>query len=244
MNKLQISDEIKMAVQEAMREDKRKRLKRNLILFLGLAIFLPATIWAAAIVIPNRFSDGDTLSAGKLNDNFDSLGSGLNALDPTNWSSSTSGVITYSGKIIVKGEQTTVDSSGNNRLWGQGRPNAVRYGTTGIEAGLCSNGSFRFGLSRGYTSWAGAASQCGKNTWVCTETERGAAVCDTTRPDSAVDAVFCNNTANDRPSNNHEGYIADVDSSSTRYIKGVNEQGVLVAGAEDCELRPVWCCSE
>lgn len=58
------------------------RLKKKWFLFgLGLALCLPLAIYAANITKPHIFADGDTLSATKLNENFDALYTKINALD-------------------------------------------------------------------------------------------------------------------------------------------------------------------
>jgi len=50
------------------------RIRRKRLIFWAIGfVFVPLTLWAAAIVKPNTFSDGDTLSAAKLNDNFDTI---------------------------------------------------------------------------------------------------------------------------------------------------------------------------
>jgi len=73
MNEIHISEEVQAAVQEALRFEMRKRFRRNLLILTGAVVFVPFSVWAAAIAIPNAFNDGDTLSASKLNDNFNAL---------------------------------------------------------------------------------------------------------------------------------------------------------------------------
>ena len=80
-NKIEISAEIKAAVKQAMAAEKRRQLRLKLILIGAVAIFSPVIIYAASIAIPHRFSDGDTLSAAKLNENFDTLTTKVNSLD-------------------------------------------------------------------------------------------------------------------------------------------------------------------
>lgn len=58
------------------------KLKRKWFLLGSLTVLLvPLTIWAATITKPHTFSDGDTLSASKLNENFDTLYTRVNELD-------------------------------------------------------------------------------------------------------------------------------------------------------------------
>jgi len=73
MKRIEITDELKEVVKYAVDEEiKRRRRKLFQKIMLGI-LFLPFAIWAASIAIPNRFSDGDTLSASKLNENFDTV---------------------------------------------------------------------------------------------------------------------------------------------------------------------------
>lgn len=54
-------------------------LRRRQMLWLGALV--GAALFAAAIAKPHTFSDGDTLSASKLNENFDALYAKMNELD-------------------------------------------------------------------------------------------------------------------------------------------------------------------
>lgn len=76
MTEEEIEKRIKMGISAEM-----TRLRRKRMLFWGFAaIFVPLTLWAAAIVKPHSFNDGDTLSATKLNENFDTLFAKVNEL--------------------------------------------------------------------------------------------------------------------------------------------------------------------
>ncbi len=62
--------------------EKRKRQKR--IAWLGVLFVIPVGLWAAT-VIPNGFTDGDTLSAAKLNENFQALAAKIDAMEGKSW---------------------------------------------------------------------------------------------------------------------------------------------------------------
>ncbi len=145
-------------------------------------------------------------------------------------------------KLEVVGEVRSVDSAGDNRLWGEGRPGTQRYGTSGVEAGLCSNGSVNFGLSYTTAAWYGAQAACPQGTWVCTAAERGTGSCNTSRPDAGDDAINCMGNFVDYTSNQHRGWVADIggykNSGYNVYETGTTNDGLL-----PCNSLPVWCCS-
>lgn len=234
MTKQEIEEIVNGKVQAEMTKIRKRRI---LSLILGITL-VPLAVWATSITKPHTFTSGTPAVAAEVNENFDTLFTAINHLDLTNWSTSSAGTVAY------KGEIRTIDSTSNSRLWGQGRPNAVRYGTTGIEAGLCTNGSIKFGLSKGIVDWAGVSAQCPAGTWVCTELERGTAACDTARPDTTTDAVDCSASPGDQnlPANNHVGFVADTESTNLYYVRNVSESG-SGSGGRPCEQKPVWCCS-
>ena len=148
--------------------------------------------------------------------------------------------------LEVLGELRVTDSAGTNHLYSQGRPGAVRYGLTGESAGLCTNGSFTFGLSKARVKWEGASAACPSGTWVCTQTERGVAACDTARPDSPTcdyrsgsTSIACTN----QPPDQHWGHVADNTFQSGREGNHVNENGSAGGGGGGQYEMPVWCCN-
>ena len=81
------------------------KIERKWFLFGSLVAFLvPLTIWAATITKPHTFADGDTLSASKLNENFDALYAKINELDAF--------VSARSDYAIFQSNQTTGSSDG------------------------------------------------------------------------------------------------------------------------------------
>lgn len=62
--------------------EKRRRQKR--IVWLAAFFVIPLGLWAAT-VIPNGFADGDTLSAAKLNENFQALAAKIDAMEGKSW---------------------------------------------------------------------------------------------------------------------------------------------------------------
>lgn len=147
-------------------------------------------------------------------------------------------------KLEVVGEIKSTDGSGNTRLWGQGRANIARFGTTGSGTGLCTNGSVSFGLSNVAVTWDGAHSACPSGTWVCTGAERGTAACDTARFDSTSDAVSATASSQDFPANAHIGWLSDATAGATNELFGatVSEQGTSSSDWTR-SMRPVWCCN-
>lgn len=67
-----MTTEDKIAVLEARLERFEKHRRQKFLLWLSMATLLPLTLWAVT-AIPNTFSDGETLSAAKLNANFQAL---------------------------------------------------------------------------------------------------------------------------------------------------------------------------
>jgi len=74
-------EEVQILIKQALFAEKRRQFKKKLFILASAVIFAPALIFAASIAIPNKFSDGDTLSAAKLNENFDTLLTKVNDLD-------------------------------------------------------------------------------------------------------------------------------------------------------------------
>jgi hypothetical protein len=155
------------------------------------------------------------------------------------------GTTTPAARLEVRGEVRTTSDSGATRLWGHGRPGCVRYGTTGIEDGLCSNGQIEFGLSGMRATWDGAAAACPAGTWVCTFVERGTSPCDTrlVANGSSYTGIGCNGdylTWED-----HRGWVADKggDSPVSLWGQSVGESGYREIFERPCRHIPVWCCS-
>ena len=154
------------------------------------------------------------------------------------------------------GDATAVDArrlyvpsgAGTLRLWGQGRPGVVRYGTSGVETGLCTNAAagVRFGLSNARVYWEGAAAACPAGTWVCTLAERGSGACNTARPDTTCDYYSRTGTCGDPAPSDHYGHIADNGCQGGTEGGHVTEGGngnVTTCGGSGSYSMAVWCCS-
>lgn len=153
--------------------------------------------------------------------------------------------------MTVEGEIRTVDDANQPRLWGKGRSGVFRYGTTGIETGLCTNstGEIEFGLSNVMVPWWAAPHACPAGTWVCTLSERGSSIeeCDTDRPDTAdYDFLNCDGSGGNSDPNNHLGWIASpLPSAPNQTCASKYEIGSATATSIGCcRSFPVWCCSE
>lgn len=145
-------------------------------------------------------------------------------------------------KLEIRGELRTTSAAGVARHWGRGRPGSARYGTSGVESGLCTNGGVNFGLSYSTTNWNTAETVCPLGTWVCTLAERGTAACNTTRPDTTVDGVQCNGTIVDYPTAGHYGWVANPGGyPSSAYV--VTEDAITADTIQPCNNMPVWCCN-
>jgi hypothetical protein len=134
------------------------------------------------------------------------------------------------------------------RVWGQGRPQTARYGTGGVETGLCVNALVLSGLSLHTANWEGAAAACPRGTWVCTMAEVG--ICNTARPDSPTcDQRDCLNNCINRAANDHDGWVADgasdgswdlaTTSANAQFRTELGSIGITLP----CGELPVWCCS-
>lgn len=69
--------ELRLSVLEKSRRHRR-------LLWISIALALPLGLWAAT-TIPNTFNDGDTLSAAKLNENFQALAAKIDAMEGKTW---------------------------------------------------------------------------------------------------------------------------------------------------------------
>ncbi len=149
--------------------------------------------------------------------------------------------------LTVEGEVRTVDAATNPRLWGKGRPNTKRYGTTGEESGLCAAGSIDYGLSFNTVDWGSAADACPAGTWVCSradlESGGSLSVCDTARPGNSATQMTCDGVALTASNLNHWGWLADSHLSSALSGSAFVESN-LVAEFLNCHSLAVWCCSQ
>lgn len=73
----QISEIVAQQVEQKLQQIRRRQQKKLAL----LALLLPVTFWAASIVKPHTYKDGDILSATSLNENFDILFNKVNELN-------------------------------------------------------------------------------------------------------------------------------------------------------------------
>lgn len=141
----------------------------------------------------------------------------------------------------VEGEVRSVDSLGQPRLWGRGRPDTEIFGDPSKFGGACLKGTTFFGLSRTAVDWGSAADACPEGTWVCRFGELGP--CDTNRPDGVQsDYMGCDGTLLDFPDDQHEGWIADAASNSKVSGTTYMETYTTLSNQRTCRAYPVWCC--
>ena len=181
---------------------------------------------------------GDTQSTGDSWGNF--LGISHDGTDGV--ISTDNGAIRLSPEsalVEVVGEARTVDSENRPRLWGKGRPGAERHGR--FIGGLCSNWDIVFGLSKHAVDWGSVEHACPLETWVCSAAERGIFLpCNTIRSDGNRDAIACDGSDVNWPSDEHWGWISGGADEETGMM--INENG-LFDTAKTCLFAPVWCCS-
>jgi hypothetical protein len=154
--------------------------------------------------------------------------------------------------LKVAGEVRTIDPAdpaGPARLWGRGRVDAELWGKFELIGGdlACSGvGGVKYGLSAVIVDWGSAADACPAGTWVCREADVDtvAGICNTTRPDTNVDARDCDGQDLDFSEAQHRGWLADAAAADA-------VGGVGIAISEDTRgglahptsrSYPVWCC--
>jgi hypothetical protein len=82
MNNKDLTEKMRELETRLVTLEKRKRQKR--LAWLAAVLLTPVGLWAAT-VIPNGFTDGDTLSAAKLNENFQALAAKIDAIEGKSW---------------------------------------------------------------------------------------------------------------------------------------------------------------
>ncbi len=90
----------KMYELEARLRSLEKRKKQKRLAWLAALFAIPVGLWAAT-VIPHGFADGDTLSAAKLNENFQVLAAKIDAMEGKRW------------RLIYETDVTTATTSVN-----------------------------------------------------------------------------------------------------------------------------------
>ena len=188
------------------------------------------------------FHDGFINLASSFNESPPSLDFGLTVTDTGRVGINT---ITPNSTLEVRGEIRSTDSTGQNRLWGKGRPGISTV--TDYSGFNCTDGGHRFYVSNTMVSWGSAAQACPAGTWVCTAAERGTTECS---PNGVSESyVDCAGASHDAKQNGNFGlyefipaWVADADGSNHLDGKVVRLNG-WVTSAHGCNYRPVWCCS-
>jgi hypothetical protein len=142
--------------------------------------------------------------------------------------------------LTVEGEIRTIDSDGDPRLWGRGRPYTNVYTTEESTGEDCQSGDVVFGLSHHIVDWGSAADACPAGTWVCDlwEIPWG---CDTDRPDSNQDYMSCSGASVDVLPDRHVGWVARPHQESLHWGNVVFEYAAY-GSWKSCNSLPVWCC--
>lgn len=135
------------------------------------------------------------------------------------------------------------------KLWGQGRPGAIRHGHFVFPSGeeLCKAGEVSYGLSFNSVDWAGAAAACPAGTWVCREIDlEPGPPCNTVRYDGVCDYRNCDGACLDASGSSHPGWVADTGGEffdadlAHAWREGADGPDQRVT----CMDLPVWCCSD
>lgn len=147
-------------------------------------------------------------------------------------------------------EVRTTDENDYPRQWGKGRSGVKRWGTTGVETGLCisTNPGIVFGLSETMTNWGSAADACPAGTWVCRIRDLpNSGTCNTARETGIPgipDWMNCGGTFMTFPAEDqHTGWIDAIMFRHTG--AGKPENNFAAFGSNPvCYNLPVWCCSD
>ncbi|MHB8790836.1 MAG: hypothetical protein ACYDBT_13250 [Desulfobulbaceae bacterium] len=75
------------------------------------------------------------------------------------------------GKLELPGELRTVDETGNNRLWGKGRPGTGLMTHTDPDGYCTTSAGINLALSEGRDIWGNADDLCPAGTWVCSQND-------------------------------------------------------------------------
>jgi hypothetical protein len=153
-------------------------------------------------------------------------------------------ILGSSAELTVVGEVRTVDSGGEPRLWGVGRPDGFIYGNVGR---FCTHLGVSFGLTRGVATWGKAAEVCPAGSWVCRiEDVEGSGSCNTARPYDfpslgAAEWYQCDGAFR-HFTTSQTGWLADAGATSNLSPATFGETGSVGAGHLSCRGLPVWCC--
>ncbi len=149
-------------------------------------------------------------------------------------------------KLQTPGEIRTVDESGNNRLWGKGRPGTELLTHTDSN-GYCTNSSgIHYALSATMAAWHNAAEVCPAGTWVCTDSEfpdtEGS--CDI-QPVLGNTKRLCNGMVESGDYDTHdklEGWISDLLYSPESSLTRGTFNNIWGGFRSICSQYRVWCC--
>lgn len=153
-----------------------------------------------------------------------------------------------SGKLEVPGEVRTVDESGNNRLWGKGRPGTKLLTHTDPNGYCTTDSGIKHALSYNLGAWGSADNVCPAGTWVCSSNElpttgscpieeiiaRPSVNCDGTSSGSTVMTVAV-------------GWVADVHPNLGNEDLGLGKNSANwlgSTGSRMCVAYRSWCCWE
>jgi len=155
------------------------------------------------------------------------------------------------GKLELPGELRTVDGSGNNRLWGKGRPGTGLL-THNVTNGYCTTSAgINHALSSRLQTWANAADVCPSETWVCnqvdlpTSGEGGACPIE---PLITYPSVACDGTpVTPGEQTSLRGWVSDADAQEFGVFNGISRTSSSWDTTyywKTCEMYRVWCCWE
>lgn len=140
-------------------------------------------------------------------------------------------------RLEVRGEIRATDSSGNNRLWGKGRPGANVFSWN-----PSTTSSISFGESTIQMSWENAQEACPAGSWVCSEADRGT-------DEIGIQHKYgreCDGTNNVWTGGCWTSNVGQFDSTNTRSTGRVlghdGGHNLSKYDAWTCSTHSVWCC--
>ncbi len=135
------------------------------------------------------------------------------------------------GKVVVVPLNVSQKHLANQKLWGQGRPDAEINGNWHEN----SSQNIYVAQSRMSTHWSDANAACPGDSWVCTREERGTTVIDIT-DNLYPDIYHCDGSSS--VNIDKTAWVADAQYQ----FGGAVKANGLWWPLRICYMAPVWCC--
>lgn len=145
------------------------------------------------------------------------------------------GTTAPSSKLEVRGEIRSTDSNGNNRLWGQGRPNVQVEGAWNISP---ANADVEYAYSLHVATWYASPAVCPANTWVCSLSDDLGRNQRLRSIPTYSYAIGCNGSIEEQAT----AWVADGSEEYEWWGATRNED--FSSKMPPCANLKVWCCRE